>query len=52
MRTVVKRLTVDTVTSSRKAVSTREHLFTGLQWRIEVPRGMSMAALAQSTMAW
>ena len=52
LSTVVNRLTVETVTRSRNAVSTSEHLLTGLQCRIEVPRGMRMAARAQSTMAW
>ena len=50
--TVVSRLTVLTVTRRRNAVSTREHLLTGRQLRMEVPRGMRMAALAQSTTAW
>lgn len=50
--TVVNKFTVETVTRSRKAVSTREHLFTGLQYRMEVPRGIRIAALAQSTIAW
>ena len=52
LSTVVNRLTVETVTRSRNAVSTSEHLLTGLQCRIEVPRGIRMAARAQSTMAW
>ena len=52
LSTVVKRLTVDTVTRRRNAVSTSEHLLTGLQWSMEVPRGIRMAARAQSTMAW
>lgn len=52
LSTVVSRLTVDTVTSRRNAVSTSEHLLTGLQCKMEVPRGIKMAARAQSTMAW
>ena len=52
LSTVVSRLTVETVTSKRNAVSTNEHLLTGLQCKMEVPRGIKMAALAQSTMAW
>ena len=51
LSTVVSRLTVETVTSKRNAVSTNEHLLTGLQCKMEVPRGIKMAALAQSTMA-
>lgn len=49
LRTVVNMLTVATVTRSRKAVSTREHLCTGWQWRIDIPSGMRSAARAQST---
>jgi hypothetical protein len=52
LSTVVSMLTVETVTSSRKAVSTREHLLTGWQRRMLIPRGSRMAALAQSTIAW
>ena len=52
LSTVVSRLTVETVTRSRKAVSTKEHLLTGWQLRMEVPRGMRIAALEQSTTAW
>ena len=52
LSTVVNRLTVETVTSNRNAVSTNEHLLTGLQCKIEVPRGIKMAARAQSTIAW
>lgn len=40
------------LTSSKKAVSTREHLLTGWHLNIDIPKGSSMAALAQSTMAW
>ena len=52
LNTMVSRLMVDTVTSSRKAVSTREHLATGSQSKMERPRGIKMAALEQSTNAW
>jgi hypothetical protein len=52
LSTVVSMLTVETVTKSRKAVSTREHLLTGWQRRMLIPRGSRMAALAQSTIAW
>ena len=51
LSTVVRRLTVETVTRRRNAVSTNEHLLTGLQCKMEVPRGIKMAARAQSTMA-
>lgn len=47
--TVVSIFTVATVTSNRNAVSTNEHLCTGWQWSIDVPRGSRRAALAQST---
>ena len=52
LSTVVSRLTVETVTSNRNAVSTNEHLLTGLQCKIDVPNGIKMAARAQSTTAW
>jgi hypothetical protein len=52
LSTVVSMLTVDTVTSSRNAVSTREHLFTGWHLKMLIPNGISMAARAQSTSAW
>ena len=52
LNTMVSRLMVDTVTSSRKAVSTREHLATGSQSKMERPRGIKMVALEQSTNAW
>lgn len=52
LSTVVSMLTVATVTKRRKAVSTREHFWTGWQWRIETPRGRRRAALAQSTAPW
>ena len=52
LSTVVKRLTVDTVTRSKNAVSTSEHFGTFWQCKMDVPKGTNMAALAQSTMAW
>ena len=52
LRTVVRRLTVDTVTRSRKVVSTRAHLLMASQRNIDLPMGRRMAALAQSTTAW
>ena len=52
LSTVVSRLTVETVTNSRNAVSTNEHLLTGLQCKMDVPNGIKMAARAQSTIAW
>ena len=51
-KTVVNILTVETVTNRRNAVSTSEHLLTGWQLSILVPRGKSIAARAQSTKAW
>ena len=52
LSTVVSMLTVDTVTSSRNAVSTREHLLTGWHLKMLIPSGINMAARAQSTSAW
>ena len=52
LRTVVRRLTVETVTRSRKVVSTRAHLLMASQRNIDLPMGRRIAALAQSTTAW
>ena len=46
------QLTVDTVTSRRKVVSTNEHLLIASHRKIDLPRGNSMPARAQSTRAW
>lgn len=51
LSTVVSMLTVETVTNNKNAVSTSEHLFTGWHLSILKPRGNSIAALAQSTIA-
>lgn len=50
--TIVSILTVETVTNSKKAVSTKEHLFIGWHLRILEPSGKRMAALEQSMNAW
>ena len=52
LRTVVSRLTVETVTSRRKVVSTRAHLLIASQRNIDLPMGSKIAARAQSTTAW
>ena len=51
-RTVVRRLTVDTVTSRRNVVSTNAHLLMASHRKKDLPMGRRIAALAQSTMAW
>ena len=52
MRTVVRRLTVETVTRRRKVVSTSAHLLMASHRKNDLPMGRRMAALAQSTTAW
>ena len=52
LRTVVRRLTVETVTRRRKVVSTRAHLLMASHRNIDLPMGSRMAARAQSTTAW
>lgn len=52
MRTVVRRLTVETVTKRRKVVSTRAHLLMASHRKNDLPMGRRIAALAQSTIAW
>lgn len=52
LSTVVSMFTVDTVTKSRKAVSTRLHLRIGSQRRTLKPSGSRMAARPQSTIPW
>ena len=52
LRTVVRRLTVETVTRRRKVVSTSAHLLMASQRKMDLPMGSRMAALAQSTTAW
>lgn len=52
LRTVVKRLTADTVASSKKTVSKMEHWETGRQkWWLKA-NGKSIVARVQSTAAW
>jgi hypothetical protein len=52
LRTVVKRLTADTVASNKKTVSKMEHWYTGRQkWWLKA-NGKSIVALVQSTAAW
>ena len=51
-RTVVRRLTVETVTRRRKVVSTSAHLLMASHRKNDLPMGRRMAALAQSTTAW
>ena len=47
MRTVVRRFTVETVTRSRKVVSTRAHLLMASQRKNDLPMGNNIAALPQ-----
>ena len=47
MRTVVRRFTVDTVTSRRKVVSTSAHLLIASHRKNDLPIGNNIAALQQ-----
>lgn len=51
-RTIVSMLIVDTVTSRRKAVSSRVHFRIGSQFSMLNPNGSRIAALPQSTTPW
>ena len=48
MRTVVRRLTVDTVTSRRKVVSTSAHLLMASHRKNDLPIGNNIAALSNN----
>ena len=47
LRTVVRRFTVDTVTSRRKVVSTSAHLLIASHRKNDLPIGNNIAALQQ-----
>ena len=48
LRTVVRRFTVDTVTSRRKVVSTRAHLLMASHRKNDLPIGNNIAALSNN----